>query len=71
MIFLQGTRDTLADQPVVTTTVDALGALAPLKLIGGADHLFHVLTRSARTDTEAMTEMLDAFAEWAEAIVGG
>jgi len=42
-----------------------------LKIVDGADHSFHVLARSGRTDPEAMAEMLDAFAEWAGAFVGG
>lgn len=71
MLFLQGTRDTLADLPLVETTVADLGGLATLKVIDGADHSFHVLVRSGRTDPQAMVEMLDAFAAWAGATVEG
>jgi dienelactone hydrolase len=46
-------------------TVADLGELATLKVIEGADHSFHVLTRSGRTDAQAMVEMLDSFASWA------
>lgn len=64
MLFLQGTRDTLADIALVKATAAALGGLATLKMIDGADHSFHVLARSGRTDPEAMAEMLDAVAAW-------
>jgi predicted alpha/beta-hydrolase family hydrolase len=65
MLFLQGSRDALADLPSMEATVADLGELATLKVIEGADHSFHVLARSGRTDAQAMNEMLDSFASWA------
>jgi len=65
MLFLQGSRDALADLPSMEATVADLGELATLKVIEGADHSFHVLARSGRTDAQAMIEMLDSFASWA------
>ena len=65
MLFLQGTRDTLADLTLMKAIATDLGGLATLKVIDGADHSFHVLVRSGRTDAQAMDEMLDAFAAWA------
>ena len=65
MLFLQGSRDALADSPSMEATVADLGELATLKVIEGADHSFHVLARSGRTDAQAMNEMLDSFASWA------
>ena len=65
MLFLQGSRDALADLPSMEATVADLGDLAMLKVIEGADHSFHVLARSGRTDAQAMNEMLDSFASWA------
>ena len=70
MLFLQGTRDALADQALMRATVAGLGGLATMKVIDGADHSFHVLARSGHTDAEAMTEMLDAFVGWAGMVVG-
>jgi predicted alpha/beta-hydrolase family hydrolase len=64
MLFLQGSRDALADLPSMEATVSDLGELATLKVIDGADHTFHVLARSGRTDAQAMNEMLDSFASW-------
>jgi predicted alpha/beta-hydrolase family hydrolase len=65
MLFLQGDRDPLADLTLMKVTATDLRELATLKVIDGADHSFHVLVRSGRTDTQAMDEMLDALAAWA------
>jgi predicted alpha/beta-hydrolase family hydrolase len=68
MLFLQGTRDALANVLLVEATVAGLGGLATLRVIDGADHSFQVLARSGRTDGQAMSEMLDTFAAWVDAI---
>jgi len=68
MLFLQGSRDTLAEVALIEPVVKRLGALATLHLVDGADHSFHVLARSGRNDREVMDEILDAFAAWAGAI---
>jgi uncharacterized protein len=68
MLFLQGTRDTLAELTLLEPVVAGLGPLATLHLVREADHSFHVLARSGRNDREVMTEILDAFAGWTEAI---
>jgi predicted alpha/beta-hydrolase family hydrolase len=64
MLFLQGTRDTLAEVALIEPVVQRLGARATLHLVDGADHSFHVLARSGRNDREVMDEILDAFAKW-------
>lgn len=69
MLFLQGTRDALADLVLVSTATVGLRGKATLKIIEGADHSFHVLARSGRTDTQVMAEMLDAFADWVGAVI--
>ena len=66
MLFLQGTRDNLADLALLRPLLDKLGNLATLKVLEGADHSFHVLKRSGRTDEEVKAEMIDAFIAWAE-----
>jgi predicted alpha/beta-hydrolase family hydrolase len=68
MLFLQGTRDTLAEVTLIEPVVRRLGATAKLHLVEGADHSFHVLARSGRNDREVMAEILDAFASWADPI---
>lgn len=64
MLFLQGTRDTLADAGLIRETVVALGSRATLHAIEGGDHSFHVLARSGRNDDEVREEMLATMADW-------
>src|SRR5579863_5864442 len=68
MLFLQGTRDGLAEAALIEPVVQRLGSRATLHLAEGADHSFHVLTRSGRNDREVMNEILDAFAGWADTL---
>jgi len=65
MLFLQGTRDNLADLALLQPLVEGLQKFATLKALEGADHSFHVLKRSGRTDKDVNTEMLEAFIAWA------
>jgi uncharacterized protein len=69
MLFLQGTRDALAEPTLLEPVVKSLGSAATLHPVKDADHSFHVLARSGRNDNEVMNEILDAFAAWAGAIV--
>jgi predicted alpha/beta-hydrolase family hydrolase len=69
MLFLQGTRDTLAELALLEPVVAGLGPRASLHIVKEADHSFHVLARSGRNDREVMTEILDAFVSWIGAIV--
>lgn len=66
MLFLQGTRDTLADLTLLRPIVEQLGARATLRVIEDADHSFHVLKRSGRTDEQVLDELARAIAEWRE-----
>jgi predicted alpha/beta-hydrolase family hydrolase len=68
MLFLQGTRDALANLPLVQSLVEQLGARATLKLFDDADHSFHVRARSGHTDLAMRSEFLDALAAWIETI---
>ena len=68
MLFLQGTRDALAELSLLEPVVKSLGPLATLHPVKEADHSFHVLKRSGRNDREVMDEVLDAFATWVEGI---
>lgn len=70
MLFLQGTRDGLAELSLLEPVVKGLGSRATLRLVQAADHSFHVLKSSGRNDREVMDEVLDAFAAWAEGIAG-
>jgi predicted alpha/beta-hydrolase family hydrolase len=66
MLFLQGTRDALADLPTLQDVVKRLGKRATLKLLEHADHSFHVLARTGRKDPEVRSEALNALVEWIE-----
>ena len=70
MLFMQGTRDNLAELSLLEPVVKGLGPSAALHRVEGADHSFHVLARSGRNDREVMGEILDAFAGWIGAIEG-
>jgi uncharacterized protein len=71
MLFLQGTRDALAELSLLEPVVKSLGQSATLHLVKEADHSFHVLARSGRNDREVMAEVLDAFAGWAGTVGAG
>jgi predicted alpha/beta-hydrolase family hydrolase len=68
MLFLQGTRDKLADLDTLTPVIMALGAKATLHEVEGGDHSFAVLKKSGRTNDAALTEVLDTLAAWIDAI---
>lgn len=67
LLFLQGTRDALADLELIRDTTAKLGERATLHIIEGADHAFHVLARSGRSDEQVREELLDTMAAWMKA----
>jgi predicted alpha/beta-hydrolase family hydrolase len=69
MIFLQGSRDKLADLHVLEPLVMKLGARATLKLLLHADHSFHVGARTGRKDADVRAEMLDELTGWIEKVL--
>ena len=72
MLFLQGTRDSLADLASIRSVCSGLGHRATLHVAEGADHGFHVLKRSGRRDAEVIEEIADVTAEWIdERLAGG
>jgi predicted alpha/beta-hydrolase family hydrolase len=64
MLFLQGSRDALADLALLRPVVEGLGGRASLRVFQDADHSFHVPARSGRRDADVRREMLDALAAW-------
>ncbi len=64
MLFLQGTRDALADLSLIREVCGELGRRATLHVVDGGDHSFHVLVRSGRTDEQVRDELLDALSGW-------
>ncbi len=66
MLFLQGTRDKLAEWELVEPVATKLEG-ATLVRIEGADHGFHVLKRSGRTGDEVLAELAQAVRAFADA----
>ena len=64
MLFLQGTRDELADVGLIRSVTDQLGGRATLHLFADADHSFHVPARSGQTDQQVLDSMLDVISDW-------
>ena len=71
MLFLQGTKDALAELDLLRGVVGGLGQQARLELAGDADHSFHVPTRSGRKDPEVLAALLDAAVDWMVTTGGG
>lgn len=64
MLFLQGTRDKLAKLDLLKPIVTKLGGKAELSIIEGADHSFHLLKSSGRSDDEVLKEIAKIVREW-------
>ncbi len=68
MLFLQGTRNALADLKLLRPVCAKLGSRATLHVVETADHSFHVLKRSGRTDEQVLRELAETAASWADTI---
>ena len=64
MLFLQGTKDELADLDLLKPVTKSLGKRAKLHLAEHADHSFHAPAKSGRKDPEVLAEILDAAHDW-------
>jgi len=64
MLFLQGTRDELAQLDLLKAAVAGLGTRASLKLFEDADHSFHVPAKTGRKDAGVLAELLDTARDW-------
>lgn len=62
MLYVQGTRDALADLELLRPVLKPLGRRARLHVVEGGDHSFKVLKRSGRDPQEVMDEIADALA---------
>jgi predicted alpha/beta-hydrolase family hydrolase len=68
MLFVQGTRDALADRALLEALVARLGQRATLCFVDDADHSFHVPVRSGRTDTQVRQALLASMARWVDGL---
>ncbi len=69
MLFVQGTRDEMADAGLIEPTVEALRATATLHWVPEGDHSLHVPAKSGRTDDQVLNTALDAAQHWIERII--
>jgi hypothetical protein len=70
MLFFQGTRDGLADLKLLRPICAKLGTRATLHVIDGADHSFHVLKSSGKTDEGILEELARSTSLWAKSQLG-
>lgn len=68
MLFLQGTRDRLADLEHLIPVCEGLGERALLHVVSDADHGFHVPKRTGRIDEEVREELADVIADFARRV---
>ena len=64
MLFVQGTRDRLAEQGLMSEVLSGLGERASTHVVDGGDHSFDVLQRSGRSRDDVLDEIADAVAGW-------
>jgi uncharacterized protein len=69
MLFLQGSKDKLAELPLLEPLVGKLAARATLHVVRDADHSFHVPAKSGRSASDVMAELTDAFASWTSKLI--
>lgn len=70
MLFLQGTRDKLANLDLLGPLLQDVEPAPVLHVVEGADHGFHVLKRSGRPDDDVLDELSTAVAEWTRDLSG-
>jgi predicted alpha/beta-hydrolase family hydrolase len=64
MLFLQGTRDALAELPLLRGVLAPLGERATLEVVDDADHAFHVRVRSGTDDAAVLVHLAETSARW-------
>jgi hypothetical protein len=64
MLFLQGTRDELAELPLLRPVVERLASRATLVTFEHADHSFHAPAKSGVKDADILSRLLDATRDW-------
>jgi len=69
MLFLQGSRDKLAELELLSGLIERLGERASLRLIEDADHSFRVPARAGRKDADVKRDMMDALAGWTLSVI--
>lgn len=70
MLFLQGTRDQFADLKLLRPIVAGVSPRATLREFETADHSFHVLKSTGKTDAEVIRELAQSVRAWADSVLG-
>lgn len=68
VLCVNGTRDALCTKSIMDDVLTRVGDNWTMRWEEGADHSFHVLKSSGRTDAEVMRGIATAAAEWAGAL---
>ncbi|HEU4928504.1 MAG TPA: alpha/beta family hydrolase [Candidatus Krumholzibacteria bacterium] len=71
MLFVQGTRDNLADITLMRAMCSSLGSRATLHIIDHGDHSLAVLKHAGRTAVDVMKELCDAITTWMRRVLEG
>ena len=69
MLFLNGTRDRLADPDLLAGVCHRLGPRATLHRVEGGDHSLHVLKRSGRKQEDVDREVAEAVSDWCRRVL--
>jgi uncharacterized protein len=69
LLFLQGTRDEMADVDLLRTLVGRLGTRATLKLTQDANHSFQVPARSGRVQAQVIDELVHNLSDWVDSVI--
>ena len=64
MLFLQGSRDALADLKLLKPLCKKLGENVELLVIAGGDHSFHMRKSSGKSDEQALSDVVEKAAQW-------
>ncbi|TDI67132.1 MAG: alpha/beta hydrolase [Bacteroidetes bacterium] len=64
MLFLQGSRDKLADLDLLKPLLESLDHHSTLQVIEGADHGFNMLKSADKTTAEVQLELAELTARW-------
>jgi predicted alpha/beta-hydrolase family hydrolase len=69
VLCLNGTRDALCRRDLMERVVDRLTDRWTTHWLEGADHSFHVLKTSGRSDADVMSEIAEACGTWVRSVV--
>jgi uncharacterized protein len=69
LLFLQGTRDEMAELQLLRGLIARLGERATLHLLQDANHSFQVPARSGRTAAEVIAELIRTLSDWTDSLL--